>query len=96
MKYGKVKREHGRVQGLDDLCNLIVKTIPSVTRIVPGRIKRRRGTGPAKLTLSYATDSGLKYIYSVGGTVQELFVVTGDAETTQAAMRDLIKEQRLA
>lgn len=92
MKYGKVKREHGRVRGLDAVCDTIVRDCPHVSRIVPGRINRRRGNGPASLRVQYATPAGLKCIYaSAGGAVQELFVIanndTAAAEWVQAWAR---------
>ena len=38
MKFGRIKRQHGRVGGLDEILNRIVRECPHVTRIVPGRI----------------------------------------------------------
>ena len=38
MKYGRIKRKHGRVGGLDQLLSRIVRDCPYVSRIVPGRI----------------------------------------------------------
>jgi hypothetical protein len=95
VKYGRVKREHGRVRGLDDACDAIVRHGPGVTRIVPGRISRRRGQGRAKLTVQYATESGVKCIWSIGGSVQEVFVVTSDTAATSAWLATWINEQKL-
>ncbi len=95
MKYGRVKREHGRVRGLDDVCDAILKLGPGVTRIVPGRINRRRGTGPAKLTVQYETDSGIKCMWYISGTVQEVFVVTNIPADTHAWLTTWITEQGL-
>jgi len=95
VKYGRVKREHGRVQGLDEVCDRIVRDGPGVTRIVPGRIKRRRGVGRARLTVQYATESGVKCIWSIGGTVQEVFVVTSDTAATTDWLAAWIVEQGL-
>ena len=84
MKFGKVKREHGRVRGLDEVCDAIIRDCPLVTRIVPGRINRRRGNGPATLRVQYATPAGLKCLYaSAGGAMQEVFLVSRD-ETAAA------------
>ena len=41
MKFGRIKRQHGRVGGLDTILDRIVKNCPHVSRIVPGRIKVR-------------------------------------------------------
>jgi hypothetical protein len=80
MKFGKVKRQHGRVGGLDEILDLIIKTCPHVSRIVPGRIKVRRGKGPPGFKLQYPTESGLKCLYNGTGTVQEVFLICNDSE----------------
>jgi hypothetical protein len=76
MKFGKVKRQHGRVGGLDHILDRIVRDCPHVTRIVPGRITRRRGHGGLGLKLQYHTETGLKCLYTGTGTVQEVFVIS--------------------
>ena len=81
MKFGRVKREHGRVRGLDAVCDAIIADCPYVRRIVPGRIKPRRGNGPATLRVQYPTPAGLKCLYaSAGGAVQEVFLVSSDED----------------
>lgn len=75
---------HGRVGGLDKLLDRIVAECPGVTRIVPGRIYVRRGKTPPRFKVQYATESGLKCLFEGTGTVQEVFVVTGDAEAVRA------------
>ena len=82
MKFGRVKRQHGRVGGLDAILDRIVRGCPHVTRIVPGRIKVRRGKTPPGLKIQYPTESGLKCLYTGTGTVQEVFLVCGDADRT--------------
>jgi hypothetical protein len=78
MKFGRIKRQHGRVEGLDAILDRIVKQCPFVSRIVPGRIKVRRGNGSRKLKLQYQTTAGLKCLYLGAGTVQEVFVICSD------------------
>ena len=81
MKFGRIKRQHGRVGGLDGLLDFIVKECPHVTRIIPGRISRRRGkTPPGGFKIQYPTDAGLKCLYTGTGTVQEVFLICSDAE----------------
>lgn len=87
MKFGRVKRQHGRVGGLDEILDQIVKHCPHVTRIVPGRIKVRRGKTPASFKVQYPTPAGLKCLYTATGTVQEVFLICEDPE---AARRWLI------
>jgi hypothetical protein len=88
MKFGKVKRQHGRVGGLDEVLDLIIKRCPHVTRIVPGRIKVRRGKTPSSFKVQYPTDAGLKCLYTGTGTVQEVFLVCSDAGAARQWMRD--------
>jgi hypothetical protein len=78
MKFGRIKRQHGRVGGLDQILDRIIKHCPHVTRIVPGRIKVRRGKTPRSFKVQYATDSGLKCLYTGTGTVQEVFLICSD------------------
>jgi hypothetical protein len=78
MKFGRIKRQHGRVGGLDVILDRIVKNCPSVRRIVPGRIKVRRGKTPPSFKIQYPTDSGLKCLYTGTGTVQEVFLICSD------------------
>lgn len=89
MKFGRIKRQHGRVGGLDKLLDRIVKECPHVTRIVPGRIKVRRGNTAPVFKVQYPTPAGLKCLYTATGTVQEVFLICSDAE---GAKRWLINE----
>jgi len=79
MKFGRIKRQHGRILGLDDLLNHIIQNCPHVTRIVPGRIKVRRGKTPPSFKIQYPTLAGLKCLYTSTGTVQEVFLICSDA-----------------
>ncbi len=84
MKFGRIKRQHGRVGGLDAILDRIVKQCPHVSRIVPGRIKVRRGKTPRSFKVQYPTDAGLKCLYTGTGTVQEVFLICSDGEATRA------------
>src|SRR3954452_5813921 len=79
MKFGRIKRQHGRVGGLDAILDRIIADCAHVSRIVPGRIKVRRGKTPPNLKVQYETDSGLKCLYTGTGTVQEVFLICSDA-----------------
>src|SRR5436190_22428755 len=87
MKYGRIKRQHGRVGGLDEILDRIVRECPHVTRIVPGRIKVRRGKTPPSFKVQYPTDAGLKCLYTGTGTVQEVFLICSDGEKTVGWLR---------
>lgn len=93
MKFGRIKRQHGRVGGLDDILDHIIKHCPHVTRIVPGRIKVRRGKTPPSFRVQYPTEAGLKCLYNGTGTVQEVFLICSDAEAarTWLAAEGLVK-----
>ena len=78
MKFGRIKRLLGRVGGLDALLNRIIRDCPHVTRIVPGRIKVRRGKTPPSFKVQYPTESGLKCLFTGTGTVQEVFLICSD------------------
>lgn len=91
MKFGKIKKQHGRVGGLDVILKRIVDECPYVTRIVPGRIKVRRGRTPPSFKVQYPTDAGLKCLFSGTGTVQEVFLICSDAIRAQ----EWIDQQKL-
>ncbi len=84
MKFGRIKRQHGRVGGLDAILDRIVKECPHVSRIVPGRIKVRRGKTPPSFKVQYTTPAGLKCQYNGTGTVQEVFLICVDEAATRA------------
>jgi hypothetical protein len=84
MKFGRIKRQHGRVGGLDELLNRIVRDCPHVTRIIPGRINRRRGKTPPGFKIQYPTEAGLKCLYTGTGTVQEVFLICSNQEAAKA------------
>jgi predicted metal-binding protein DUF2103 len=83
MKFGRIKRQHGRVGGLDEILNRIVKQCPHVTRIVPGRIRVRRGKTPPSFKVQYPTQAGLKCLYTGTGTVQEVFLICSDSDAAK-------------
>jgi hypothetical protein len=89
MKFGRIKRQHGRVGGLDEILDRIVKNCPHVSRIVPGRIKVRHGKTPPSFKVQYPTGAGLKCLYTGTGTVQEVFLICSDQER---ARRWLVEE----
>jgi hypothetical protein len=88
MKFGRIKRQHGRVGGLDEILDLIVKQCPHVSRIVPGRIKVRRGKTPPSFKIQYPTSAGLKCLYTGTGTVQEVFLICNDSDAAKQWLID--------
>ena len=79
MKFGRVKRQHGRLLGLDEICDTVLRGCPQVSRIVPGRIKVRKGNTRG-FKVQYPTEAGLKCLYSAPGTVQEVFFICTDQD----------------
>ena len=92
MKFGRIKRQHGRVGGLDEILDRIVRDCPHVSRIVPGRIKVRRGKSDWSFKIQYPTTAGLKCLYAGTGTVQEVFLICSD----EPAARAWLVEQGIA
>jgi hypothetical protein len=88
MKFGRINRQHGRVGGLDEILDLIVKQCPYVSRIVPGRIKVRRGKTPPSFKIQYPTSAGLKCLYTGTGTVQEVFLICNDSDAAKQWLID--------
>jgi hypothetical protein len=88
MKFGRIKRQHGRVGGLDAILDRVIKNCPHVTRIVPGRIKVRRGKTPPSFKIQYPTDAGLKCLYTGTGTVQEVFMICSDSAAAKKWLID--------
>jgi len=82
MKFGRIKRQHGRVNKLDAVLDRIVAGCPYVSRIVPGRIKVRRGKTPPIFSVQYPTPAGLKCQYVSGGAVQEVFLICSNSQKT--------------
>jgi len=88
MKFGRIKRQHGRVGGLDAILDRIVRDCPHVTRIVPGRIKVRRGHTPTTFKIQYPTPSGLKCIFIATGTAQEVFLICSNEPAARTWLVD--------
>ena len=68
---------------MDAILDRIVRECPHVSRIVPGRIKVRRGKTPASFKVQYPTEAGLKCLYTGTGTVQEVFLICSDADAAR-------------
>lgn len=73
---------------MDQILDRIVKQCPHVSRIVPGRIKVRRGKTPPSFKVQYPTPAGLKCQYNGTGTVQEVFLICVDAEKAKQWLID--------
>lgn len=86
-KFGAIKRQHGRVTGLDALLDRLIAECPGVTKIVPGRFGRKRGKTAQQFKVQYPTNdpaTGLKCLYTNAGSWQEVFLVCDDVAAAQA------------
>jgi len=86
-KFGPIKRQHGRVAGLDALLDKIIDECEHVTKIVPGRFGRKRGKTEQKFKVQYVTNdpaTGLKCLYTQAGSWQEVFLVCNDTAKAKA------------
>jgi hypothetical protein len=88
MKFGRIKRQHGRIDGLDKILDTIDSECPYVSRMVPGRIRVRRGRTPGRLRIQYPTGAGLKCIYAGAGAVHEVFIICTDVATVRQWLLD--------
>ncbi len=77
MKYQtwKIKTEHNILSEFEKTLKDIEK-ISEIKRIIPWRISRKqKWSSHFKITFSYFTDSGLKYIIKKWSTAQEIFII---------------------
>jgi hypothetical protein len=77
------KREHHLLQALAPVLEKVADH-PAVQSVIPARIKSAvRGSG-VELEPKYKTQTGLKLLAKSNGGVQEIFVVTNEAEAVKA------------
>lgn len=80
-KSSKIKYEHGMIRGLRDFLEQQIEPLDYVESIFPGEIRRTKGASPGfKVLFKYATKTGAKLLAYSASAVQEVFVVTKDAE----------------
>lgn len=85
MKYfnWKIKREHHILKEFEKFLQKIA-SLPEIQKIIPWRIKRQqKWTSQLRLSFSYETNSGLKFLMKKGSTAQELFIIV-DRQYRQA------------
>jgi hypothetical protein len=81
-RWSNIKQEH---HILPDFVRLIMKIgqIPWIIRIIPGRISRQqKWSSEMIMSLSYPTDTGLKYLLKKWSTVQECFITCDPHDST--------------
>lgn len=84
----KIKQEHTIIDGILPLLEDIAQ-ISTIKSIIPGRINRRKGSGvPAYIQLKYNTGSGIKLLGKNSSSVQEVFIVTDDIDTTMKLLKN--------
>ena len=77
----KIKRQHGIIKGLLRYLEDHVSSLNFVEGVIPGEIRVGKTTGENLVVrYKYSTVSGAKLLARSGNSVQEVFVVTSDAE----------------
>jgi hypothetical protein len=86
----KIKKEHTIIEDILPLLESI-SNFPEIKSIIPGRINQRSSSSGQKayLQIKYNTSSGLKLLAKNSSSVQEVFVVTTDTETTVKRLKKL-------
>jgi hypothetical protein len=86
----KIKKEHTIIEDILPLLESI-SVFPEIKSIIPGRINQRSSSSGLKayLQIKYNTRSGLKLLAKNSSSVQEVFVVTSDADTTIKRLKKL-------
>jgi hypothetical protein len=85
----KIKRQHGIIKGLKRYLEDNVASLDFVDGIIPGEIKVGKTKGENLVVrYKYLTVSGAKLIARSGNSVQEVFVITSDAEKLRLVIED--------
>ena len=83
----KIKQEHTIIEDILPLLENLAK-LSVVKSIIPGRINQRGGSGmEAYLKLKYDTPSGIKILAKNSASIQEVFVVTDNADKAIRLMK---------
>lgn len=86
----KIKKEHTIIEDILPLLENI-SIFPEIKSIIPGRINQRNSKNglTAYLKIKYNTSSGLKLLAKNSSSVQEVFIVTKDADITKKRLKKL-------
>lgn len=84
---GKIKKQHGMINGLNKLLESI-QHWDEIVSIIPGRINRCKLGGKVKLKISYHTPTGLKANANAHGGVQEVFFVSNNPTVLEQKLRE--------
>ena len=77
----KIKRQHGIIKGLRRYLEDHVSSLDFVEGIIPGEITVGKTKGENLVVrYKYSTISGAKLLARSGNSVQEVFVITSDAD----------------
>lgn len=95
MKYraraGKIKYEHGMIQGLREFLESLQK-IEDIKSMIPGEIKPvKKVSSQLMIRRVTPTPTGLKALMHSGGAVQEVFFV-GDENTLKVILDPFMKD----
>jgi hypothetical protein len=77
----KIKRQHGIIKGLRRYLEDHVASLDFVKGVIPGEITVGKTKGENLVVrYKYSTISGAKLLARSGNSVQEVFVITSDAD----------------
>ena len=78
-KAGKIKYEHGMIDGLSDFLESLQKN-PNIQSMIPGEIKPVKTSSPLQIRRLMPTATGFKALIQSGGAVQEVFFIGEEAQ----------------
>jgi hypothetical protein len=89
-KRGKIKYEHGMIEGLREFLESLQER-PEIQAMIPGEIKPARKSSSLKLRRLTPTATGFKGICQSRAAVQEVFFV-GDPEELKTILEPLVQK----
>ncbi len=84
----KIKYEHTMIEGLRELLEKLEPT-KEIKAIIPGRISRKRSHSKLTIRVQRPTITGIKCLATVDHSVQEVFIVTNEADTVMKIVSSL-------
>jgi len=93
-KSSKIKYQHDMIHGLRKYLEEELEPLEYVKAIFPAEIKHTKSTSSGfKVRFKYKTKTGAKLIAYAPGTVQEVFVVTSNAEALKEKLSNKTKSK---
>lgn len=84
----KIKAEHAIITGIKSLL-LTIESWEEVKSVIPGRIKSVNKSHPPHIKVQYETIAGLKCLALSGPAIQEVFIVSNNADVLKMRLENL-------